>query len=399
MQRRAPSPPHTATLILLAGLSVLSLNMFLPSLSAIAEAFQVSYAVASLSIAGYLAMTAALQLVIGPLSDRYGRRPVMLAALLVFSAASLGCILSTNFWVFLAFRLLQGGITAGWVVSMAIIRDTSEPQEAASLIGYVTMAMAVAPMLGPMIGGVLGEVFGWRANFVVYTGAGLALLAICWLDQGETNAEPSKTLASQLKSYPELFASRRFWGFALCMMFATGAFYSFLAGIPLVAETVFGLSTSALGFYMGTITAGFMTGSFLSGRYAKRFQLTTMVLAGRIVASTGLLIGLALWFAGAVHILTLFGPVVLVGLGNGLTTPGCSAGVLSVRPKLAGSASGLAGALTVGGGGALSSATSLIMTETNAPYALMGMMLLCSIMGLIATLYVMAVDRREGAAH
>ncbi len=398
MQRRAPSAPHTATLIGFAGLSVLSLNMFLPSLTAIAETFEVSYALASLSIAGYLAMTAVLQLVIGPLSDRYGRRPVMLASLLVFSAASLGCILATDIWVFLAFRLLQGVIIAGWVVSMAIIRDTSEPQEAASLIGYVTMAMAVAPMLGPMIGGVLGEAFGWRANFVVYAGAGALLLGLCWADLVETNAEPSETFASQFKSYPELFASRRFWGFALCMMFATGAFYSFLAGIPLVAKTVFNLSPSFLGFYMGTITAGFMTGSFLSGRYAKRFALTTMVLAGRLVASFGMIMGLAFWFAGYTHIFIMIGAVVLVGLGNGLTTPGCSAGVLSVRPKLAGSASGLAGALTVGGGGAISSLTGLIMTESNGPYALLGMMLLCSALGLIATLYVMWVDRREGAA-
>lgn len=395
MLKPATSPPHTATLILLAGLSVLSLNMFLPSLAHMAEAFGVSYATASLAIGGYLAATAVLQLVIGPLSDRYGRRPIMLIALVLFTAASLGCLLATEFWLFLTFRLMQGMIIAGWLVSMAIIRDTSEPQEAASLIGYVTMAMAVAPMAGPMVGGFLAEFFGWRANFVVYVVAGALLLAITWANVGETNLARSETFASQARSYPELFASRRFWGYSVCMAFSTGAFYTFLAGIPLVAETVFKLSTSHLGIAMGSITGGFMTGSFLSGRYSKRFALTTMVLAGRIAACGGLTVGLVLWFAGITHLVAVFGAVVMVGLGNGISMPGCSAGVLSVRPKLAGSASGLAGALTVGGGGALSALTSLLLTENATVPGLLAMMLVSSAVGLLAVLYVMWVDRQE----
>ena len=212
MFNAATSPPRVASLIMLAGLSVLSLNMFLPSLSNMAEAFQADYAVVSLAIGGYLAMTAILQLVIGPLSDRFGRRPVLLIGLLIFSVASLGCVLATNIWIFLAFRLAQGVIISGWVISMASIRDTSEPQEAASLIRYVTMAMAIAPMLGPMISGVFDELFGWRSNFVLYAVASAALLAVCWADVGETNTSPSETLASQIHSYPELFSSRRFWG-------------------------------------------------------------------------------------------------------------------------------------------------------------------------------------------
>ncbi|NNF78229.1 MAG: hypothetical protein HKN05_09385 [Rhizobiales bacterium] len=108
--------------------------------------------------------------------------------------------------------------------------------------------------------------------------------------------------------------------------------------------------------------------------------------------------GLTLLFAGVVHVATLFGAVILVGLGNGLTTQGCSAGVLSVRPKLAGSASGLAGALSVGGGATLASITSVILTEGTAAITLLGMMLFCSAMGLLATLYVMRIDRRESQA-
>ena len=181
-----------------------------------------------------------------------------------------------------------------------ILKDVepTTPQRAGEPPLTAPVTMAIAPMLGPMIGGVFDELFGWRSNFMFYAAAGAALLAICWVDAGETNTAPSETMASQIKSYPELFSSRRFWGYAACMAFSTGAFYAFLAGVPLVAGTIFNLSPSSLGFYMGTITSGFMAGSFLSGRYSKRFALTTMVLAGRVVACAGLIVGLVLLLAG-----------------------------------------------------------------------------------------------------
>jgi len=383
------------TLVMLTALSVLSLNMFLPSLSNMAEDFQADYALVTLSIAGYLGITAALMLIMGPLSDRFGRRPVLLAALAIFTFASSVCALTADIWVFLAFRVLQGAVIAGWGLSLAVIRDTAPPREAASRIGYVTMAMAVAPALGPMFGGALDELFGWRASFVAFTGFGAAALALCWVDLGETNKRPSETFAKQFHSYPELIRSRRYWGYALCMAFSTGAFYAFLAGAPLVAVSMLGLSPAALGFYMGTITAGFMLGSFLSGRFAKRYPLTTMMLSGRLVACLGLVVGLALFLAGLVHVISLFGACVFVGLGNGLTMPSCNAGALSVRPELVGSASGLAGALTVGGGAILTSITGAIVTEKTGHYALLGMMLSVSLMALIAALAVLRIDRRE----
>jgi Bcr/CflA subfamily drug resistance transporter len=384
------------TLVLLAGLSVLSLNMFLPSLSNMAADFQADYSLISLSIAGYLAITAVLQVIMGPLSDRFGRRPVLLAGLVIFTLASLVCALTTSIWVFLAFRVLQGAVISGWALSLAVIRDMAPPQEAASLIGYVSMAMAVAPMLGPMLGGALDELFGWRASFVAYAGFGVVALGLCWVDLGETNKTPSETFALQFRSYPELFRSRRYWGYSLCMAFSTGSFYAFLAGAPLVAVAMLGLSPAVLGFYMGTITAGFALGSFVSGRYARRFALTTMMISGRIAACAGLMVGLVLAVAGFVNEISLFGATVFVGLGNGLTMPSCNAGVLSVRPKLAGSASGLAGALTVGGGAALTSITGAIVTAENGAYALLGMMLFASLMALAAALYVLWIDRREG---
>ena len=369
--------------------------MFLPSLANIAQAFQADYSIVSLSVAGYLGITALLQLIVGPLSDRLGRRPVLLSCLVVFVVASVGCMLAGDIWSFLAFRMMQGAIIAGGVLPFAIIRDSASEQDAASQMGYVSMAMAVAPMLGPMIGGVLDELFGWRSSFLFFVILGLAALGLCWFDLGETNKNPSKTFRSQFRTYPELLSSRRYWGFTLCITFSVGAFYIFISGVPLVAESIFDISPAMLGFYIGTITAGFMLGSFLSGRYANRYPLTTMMIAGRIVACTGLAVGLLLIFLGFVNVFTMFGATVFVGLGNGLTMPSANSGALSVRPRLAGSASGLKGALAVAGGAVLTSISATILTAQAGAYQLLGMMLICSVIGMLAALDVWRVNRRR----
>ena len=393
MLRAASSPPRLSTLVLLTALSVLSLNMFLPSLSNIAEEFEADYALVNLSIAGYLGIMAVLQLIMGPLSDRYGRRPVLLAGTAIFALASLGCALAANIWVFLAFRILQGAIVAGNALSRAVIRDMVPAREAASLMAHVAMAMAVAPMLGPMFGGALDELFGWRASFVVFTGLGVLVLGLCWIDLGETNLTPSETFLKQFHDYPALLRSPGFWGYALCLMFSTGAFYAFLGGAPLVARTVFGLSPATLGFCMGTITAGFMFGNFLSGRYARRYPLTVLMVAGGALACTGLSAGLLLLLSGFVHMAVLFGATVFVGLGNGLIVPSSNAGAMSVNPRLAGSAAGLSGALMVGGGALLSTATGAVLSEVSGAHALLAMMLLTSLLGFLAALHTLRLER------
>lgn len=389
--------PHFATLVLLSWLSVLSINLFLPSLAGIAAEFDADYALVSWSIAGYLAVTAVLQLVAGPLSDRFGRRPVLLVSLAAFAVASAGCLVAGDIYVFLACRMMQGAIIMGWVLSLAIIRDTTQDGDTASRIGYVTTAMAIAPMVGPILGGALEEWFGWRASFTFYAASGAALFAWCWKDLRETNTDRSSTFAEQFSAYPELFGSQRFWGYSLCKAFSIGAFYSFLAGAPYVGTAILGLSAAQLGFGLGSITAGFVFGSFLSGRYSRRFALTSMMFAGRIIACAGPAVAIALATGGIVNAYVIFGAAICVGLGNGLTMPSCNAGVMSVRPRLAGSASGLSGALTVAGGAVFSWASGVAVTAANGAIALPAMMLATSAMGLGATLYVMAVDRREAA--
>jgi Bcr/CflA subfamily drug resistance transporter len=384
------------TLVLLTGLALVSVNMFIPSLAHMAADFEVDYSLMSLSVAGYLAMTGVLQIILGPLSDRFGRRPVLLVGLVVFVLASVGCWLAQDFWLFLVFRLLQGAIIAGSALSRAVVRDMLEPRAAASMMGYISSAMAIAPMLGPMLGGVLDEWFGWRANFAAFTLFGVGLLLVCWADLGETNQNKSETFGKQFRSYPELVRSRRFWGYSACSAFSVGSFYAFLAGVPMVAMTVLDLSPATLGLCVGLITSGFFIGTFISGRIAARFELTTMMLAGRVVACAGPVVGLGLFALGYLNVVTLFGSVIFVGMGNGLTLPSAGVGALSVRPHLAGSASGLSGALTVGGGAVVTSVSGAVVAGAWAAHILLGLMLASAFVGLLAALAVYLLDRIEG---
>jgi DHA1 family bicyclomycin/chloramphenicol resistance-like MFS transporter len=390
------SPPHIVTLVLLTGVSALNMNMVLPSLPRLAEHYGTSYAVVSLTISAYLGLTAALQLVIGPLSDRYGRRPVILVSLGIFLAATVGCMVAPTIEIFLAFRLVQAVVASGMALSRAIVRDMVPPDEAASMIGYITMGMAVMPMIGPMIGGFLDEVLGWQAVFGFTLLVGLVTVALCWADLGETNAAPSASFTAQFRAYPELFRSRRFWGYAATAALASGAFFAFLGGGPWVASEVLGMSPARLGFYFGFIAAGYMLGNFLSGRYATRVGLNRMMLIGALVSTAGMALALLLFALGVQTPVSFFGSILFVGLGNGLLLPSANAGLVSVRPHLAGSASGLGGALMVGGGAALSVLAGSLLGPGTGAWPLLWVMLVCSALGTVSTLYVMHVAAQRG---
>lgn len=373
----------------------MSLNMFLPSLANIAVDLETDYGTVSWAVSGYLAVTAIVQLIIGPMSDRIGRRPVLLGALLVFAFASVGCALAQSVEAFLFCRMLQGGIIGGYALSLAIVRDTRSEREAVSLIGYIGMAMAIAPMLGPMLGGVLDTFFGWRSIFAFYAFSGFGLLILCLLDLGETKPRKDKDSGTPVPGTTTLVREPLFWAYALCGTFSVGAFYIFLTGAPLVAQSVFEITTAELGFYIGTITVGFMFGGFVAGRLGKGFEPTTMMITGRVVACIGLIGGLVLLSLGITSPQFFFASTIFVGLGNGITMPGSNAGVMSVRPDLAGSAAGLSGALIVAGGAILTAATGNAVTETNGAQTLLMLMLAASGIGLCFAVWAARLKQTE----
>ncbi len=387
------TPPHILTLVMITGLGAWTMNVFLPSLPAIAKHFNADYSVVQLTISGYLGCIALLQLIYGPLSDRFGRRPVLVGAFAIFLVATLGCALAPNIETFLAFRMLQASVAAGMVLSRAIVRDMVPKDQAASMIGYVTMGMAVVPMIGPAFGGILDQNFGWQSTFYATLLFGALALALIWHDLGETNQSQSTSFTSQFRAYPELLRSRRFWGYSLTAGFASGAFFAFLGGAPYVATQILGISPTQLGLYMGVIALGYLLGNFLSGRFSTRLGVNRMMLMGGMVTSFAMLLALTLFGLGLVHPLSFFGSFFFMGIGNGLTLPNANAGIVSVRPQLAGSASGLGGSLMIGAGAALSAISGTLLGPETGIWPLLWMMLGSALAGLLATFWVIRVER------
>ncbi len=374
------------------------MNMFLPSLPGMAVYFKADYRVMQLSVALYLVALAFLQMVVGPMSDRFGRRPVLLVGLGVFLLATIGCLLAPTAEVFLIFRMAQASVGVAMVLSRAIARDMFKQSEAASMIGYITMGTAVIPMISPAIGGALDEIFGWRASFVVFLVLGIIVFWLVWADVGETNAAQSTSLRQQIRDYPELLMSPRFWGYCLAAAFASGAFFAYLGGAPFIGTEVFGLPPSQLGIFFGAPAVGYMTGNFLSGRFSTRIGVNRMVLWGTLFAVAGTAASLSMSLAGIGTVYSFFGFMITIGLANGMVLPNATAGMLSVRPHLAGTASGLGGSIMMAGGAALSALAGALLGPGRGPFPLLVIMVIVSVLSLASILLVIWREKAKGIA-
>jgi DHA1 family bicyclomycin/chloramphenicol resistance-like MFS transporter len=382
------TPPSIFTLICLSAIGALAMNIFLPSLPAMAETFDVTYAAATLSVTLFLAMNAVFQLFVGPLSDRFGRRPIVLASLIIFCFSSFGCILATSFEIFLVCRLLQSVVVAGLVLSRAAIRDVHSQDQAASVIGYVTMGMAILPLIGPAVGGGLEVQFGWIASFWVLFGIGIFVFVLAYLDMGETNKHRTTSMVAQFQAYPELLSSRRFWGYCLTATFSAGAYFAYLGGAAYVGREIFSLSPAVLGFYLGAPAIGYIIGNGLSGKLSVAVGVNKMILTGTLITALGMLLCISLFLFTIPIPLSFFGCVSFMGIGNGMVLPNSTSGMMSVRPHLAGSASGIGGTINTAGGASIATATSAILIPGTGTLPLLFIMLASTILSALTITYV-----------
>jgi DHA1 family bicyclomycin/chloramphenicol resistance-like MFS transporter len=313
---------------------------------------------------------------------------LVLGSLAIFVLASIGALFATTVEVFLFFRILQAAVATSMALGRAIVRDIVPQDEAASMIGYVTMGMALVPMVGPMIGGALEQAFGWQATFAVLSLAGLAPRAVVFFDLGETVKGEGTSVRDQLRTYPELLRSPRFWGYVLCAAFGSGAFFALLGGTSFVASEIFGLSPLWSGIALGAPAIGYAIGNFFSGRFSVRVGINRMAIIGTVVTISGLGLSAVLTLSGVDHPLNFFGFCVFLGLGNGIMLPNVMAGSISVRPHLAGTASGLGGAIMIGGGAALSQFAGSILTIETGTLPLQMIMLGTSVLALLSVLFV-----------
>ena len=375
--------PHLVTLIVAAAVGTLALTMFIPSMPGMAIAFGEPYATVQLALSLYLFFTALAQLVSGPLSDFFGRRPVMIGSMILFVIGTVICLVAPSIEWLLAGRIVQSASAGGLILSRTIIRDLYAREKAASMIGYTVMAMAIAPMIGPWIGGVLDEAVGWRGTFYVLLGVGLATLVLVSFDLTETNAALGQPVQAQINAYRSLFRAPSYWIFVGAGSFASAVFFGFLGGAPKLADAALGMTPSAYGAWFAFCAAGYAFGNFLSGRYAERVGLARMILVGAILSVSGPATIAASFALGWDHPFALFGWIGLTGIGNGMVLPSNVAGAISVRPDAAGAASGLLGTLqTMTGAAASVVAAWAVGDGTRAlPFAIV--LLVCGVIGLV----------------
>jgi DHA1 family bicyclomycin/chloramphenicol resistance-like MFS transporter len=274
------------------------------------------------------------------------------------------------------------GGCAGITLSRAIVRDLYGRNQVASMIGYVTMGMAVAPMMAPTIGGVLDTLYGWRASFGFLTiFGGLALLfAFRSLAETNHNRGVAGSLRQLGRGYASLFNSRLFWGYTLAASFISAVFFAFLAGAPYVMIELMGRSPAEYGFYFAIVPSGYILGNFATGRLASRIGPNRMILIGTLMALVSVAAMAAGFATGVLHPLALFGPMFFIGVGNGLVLPNGIAGAVSVRPDVAGAAAGLSGSLQIGFGALVAPLIGATLNTTVWP--LITIMGICSLLAI-----------------
>jgi DHA1 family bicyclomycin/chloramphenicol resistance-like MFS transporter len=387
------TPPHIITLVLMAGVSAMTMNVFLPALPEMTEHFGTNYTYMQLSVGVFMGMNAALQLIVGPMSDRFGRRPIALVGVILFIIATFAAIQATTIQTFLILRGAQAGIVTAMVLSRAVVRDVYPGDLAAKMMAYVTMGMSLVPMVAPTIGGFLSMAFGWESTFWLLFASGLGLFALVFFDMGETAPKSTGSFFDMVKGFPDLLTSQRFLGYALCAAFASGAFFAFLGGAPFVGVQIFGISEAALGMGIGAPAIGYFFGNFLSARYSLRVGMNKMCFIGTLVTFAGVSLCALLVYTGHITVFWFFALMIPLGFGNGLTMPNAITGSMSVRPKLTGTAAGLGGAMLIGGGAALSAFSGAFMSVEHGALPLLVIMMAVSLLSIVAIIWVMRRER------
>ena len=355
--RIAIAPTSLSIIILLTcltGITPLSIDMPLAGLPSLAVAFGEPESNAQLVIGMFLAGFAISQLVLGPISDRYGRRPVLLAGLAIYALMGVACLLAEDLTTLLIARFVQGvAACAAPVAARAVVADVYEGSDAQRAMSIVTAGMGVAPIAAPMIGGLLLLWFEWPAIFVTLAASGLAMLLAVLLMLQETRPRHHRTElrpARVLFNYLEMLRNRTFLSFSMPSLLAGGALFSFISAAPFVIIGQLGYAPQTFGVFFAIVMVGFITGASLSARLSKTRSPAVMVQIGTGVMLAGGILMLACAAFGIHHVAALVGPMAIIMHGMGLMRPNSIAGAMAPFRDRAGAASALVGFLQLGGG-------------------------------------------------
>lgn len=349
---RPDSIPVAVLLTALVAFGPISTDMYLPSLPALVTDFQTDVPTVQLTLSAFMVAFALSMLVYGPLSDRFGRRPVLLGAVALYVVSSIACVFAPTIEALVVARVFQAmGCCAGPVLGRAVVRDVYGRDRAAQVLSYMGTAMALAPAVGPIAGGWLQVMFGWHAVFVVLSLFSLIALIGTYFMLDETNAHRNPYATSPkgiVRNYVALLSHRVYVGYLATIAACYCVIFSFISGSSFVLIEVVGLSPDLYGYCFATIVVGYMTGTFISGRFGRRVGGERLILVGGALGALGG--GIMAFFAWTdqVTVLTIVLPQMLAMVGVGFVFPNSQAGAIGPFPQMAGAASALVGFFQMG---------------------------------------------------
>ena len=340
-------------LVALTACGTLGMHVIIPALPATARAMGISIATVQLSITLYLIGLAAGQLLYGPLSDRFGRRPVLLAGMSLFTLASLATALAPTPEILIGARILQSiGGCAGLVLGRAAVRDGATPDKAAGQLALLTIVMAVVPALAPAVGGYITAFVHWRASYFLLVALGAATLLATVLMLPETNPDgPARRAPLTFRrGYARLLRSRLFLGFAVSGALTTTSFYAFMATAPFIFENHLRRATQEVGIYYLILMAGVAMGGVIANRLSRKVSLRAGLRLANVLGVVGAGLFMLAELTDHLSVVTVVGSMTLFMVGAGMASPFALAGSVSANPQAIGAASGLYGFIQMGYG-------------------------------------------------
>lgn len=398
------SPSTIRFIIFLVALSIsgpLSINFYLALLPNMAQALSASAATIQQTVSIYLIGFAGAQLIVGPLSDRFGRKPILLFCYALFLVASLACALAPTVEFLIAGRFVQAlGGCAGVLISRAIVRDVYPPKEMGKVMAYMMTGFSIAPLIAPTIGGFIGVAFGWRSLFFVFCGIGLLLILWIYFGFQETNKSPNPE-ATQLKkmasNYASLLINKTFLSYFVMGASAVGGILTYTSGSSFVLIEVLKVPAQYYGLLFSITAFGLLLGSLISARLNSKYGSKTTAWYGGCLLLTGGSLAALFPLLGIQTIPTLIGPMFIYTLGNGVAMPAAMSNAISPFPKKAGSAAAIIGCAQ----SALGALCGYIVSELydHSALPMTSMIGLMSLLAFSGVLYVRIQDAKNANKH
>lgn len=345
---RAVQASHKGVIVnLLAQISLglLAMTICLPSMQEWGSIFHADQAAVQLTFSAYVVAYGACQLLYGPLSDRYGRKGILLTGLALAFAGALMAAMSEHLGMLTFARFLQGaGTAAGMVVGRSIVQDLFEGPQRTRVMAYIGMALGLCPPLATLLGGQIHVRWGWQANFFLMAALSAALWGWAWQGLPASHRRASQThwLADLLLAYARLAREYRFGLYVLLLASTTATFYVFLAGAPIVLRS-YGVGPDGVGFFIMCLPVSYILGNFMTSRLILRWGERRMMALGQAASLTGILLVLVFALLGWNSPWALALPLLSLGLGHGFLNPPALAGTVGLIPSLAGTAVAVAG--------------------------------------------------------